>query len=105
MALARLNPHGLEVLTEDSSIMLALNQIAYRMQASSELHSLKPMLHNSSEEEAVSKPLLVLGELLLLSSHLEENVPLGNGSCLELVRSKLISSLKLGFLDFLVIHV
>ena len=105
MALARLNPHGLEVLTEDSSIMLVLNQIANRMQTSSELGSLKPMLHDSSEEEAVSEPLLMLGELLLLSSHLQEEVPLGDSSSLKLMVSELPSGLKLRFLDFLSVHV
>ena len=85
--------------------MLVLNQIANRMQTSSELGSLKPMLHDSSEEEAVSEPLLMLGELLLLSSHLQEEVPLGDGSSLKLVVSELPSGLMLRFLDFLSVHV
>ena len=105
MGLGGLNAHGLEVITEDASLVLVLNQIADRMQTPSELRSLKPMLHDGSEEEAVSEPLLVLGELLLLSSHLQIQVPLGDCSHLELAVPELPSGLKLGFLDFLGLHV
>ena len=105
MALAGLDAHGLEVLTEDSPIVLVLYQVANRVQTTPELRSLKPMLHDGGEEETVSEPLLMLGELLLLGSDLQIQVPLADGSSLELAVSELLSGLKLRFLDLLGDHV
>ena len=61
LALTRLDPHRMEVLTKHPPLVLVLDQVADRIEASFELGSLEPVLHDGGKEDHVSEPLLMLG--------------------------------------------